>query len=263
MLGRDNLAVYFNMTMFSETSNRLHVSQNNRILKVIRFLIHLILPLIARVEAPGLENLPKSGAYICASNHLGWLDVPLVYFLLDRDDIILIIAEKYEKYAILRWLGRQVEAIFVDRFNADVHALRETMKRLQQGGVFVVAPEGTRSKTHALLEGRMGVSYLAAKSGVPVIPVGATGTEDKAVNSKLLHLKRPHVIVRVGEPFILPPLDKHDREASLHRYTDEIMCRIAALLPPAYRGVYADHPRLHELLRENPTQPQAVENDLG
>lgn len=56
--------------------------------------------------------------------------------------------------------------------------------------------------------------------------------------------------VRIGKPFVLPPLDTHDRAASLRQQADEVMCRIAVLLPPEYRGLYADHPLLAALLTE-------------
>jgi 1-acyl-sn-glycerol-3-phosphate acyltransferase len=59
--------------------------------------------------------------------------------------------------------------------------------------------------------------------------------------------------VRIGQPFILPPLQGQDRDAALQEYTDEIMCRIAVLLPPDYRGVYADHPRLRQLVEYHPS----------
>jgi 1-acyl-sn-glycerol-3-phosphate acyltransferase len=64
----------------------------------------------------------------------------------------------------------------------------------------------------------------------------------------LLRLRRQRVDIAIGRLFALPPLDPDDRAASLRRNTDEIMCRLAALLPPSYRGHYADHPRLRELL---------------
>ncbi len=60
--------------------------------------------------------------------------------------------------------------------------------------------------------------------------------------------RRLDITIRVGEPFELPPLDRKNRDASLQANTDEIMCQIAALLPPKYRGVYADYPRVQELL---------------
>jgi 1-acyl-sn-glycerol-3-phosphate acyltransferase len=215
---------------------------------LIRFLIRLLAPVVMRLEVFGKENLPASGAYIAVANHLGVLDSLLVYYLLERQDIILIIAEKHTRYAFTRWLVRSLDAIYIDRFNADMAVMREVLRRLRKGGVLVIAPEGTRSQTGALLEGRQGASFLAAKTGVPIIPVGATGTQDRLLLANLKRLRRTPVTVRIGESFQLPPLSKQDRDAALLADTTEIMCRIAVLLPPEYRGFYADHPRLHELL---------------
>ena len=215
---------------------------------LIRFLIRLLAPVVMRLEVFGKENLPASGAYIAVANHLGVLDSLLVYYLLERQDIILIIAEKHTRYAFTRWVVRSLDAIYIDRFNADMAVMREVLRRLRKGGVLVIAPEGTRSQTGALLEGRQGASFLAAKTGVPIIPVGATGTQDRLLLANLKRLRRTPVTVCIGESFQLPPLSKQDRDAALLADTTEIMCRIAALLPPEYRGFYADHPRLHELL---------------
>jgi 1-acyl-sn-glycerol-3-phosphate acyltransferase len=146
-----------------------------------------------------------------------------------------------------------MDAIWVDRFGADFRALREMLNRLQRGGVLAIAPEGTRSQNGALIEGRPGVSYLAAKAGVPILPVAATGTQDALVEEQLSRFRKTHITVRIGQPFILPPLQSQDRDAVLQGYTDEIMCRIAALLPPDYRGVYADHPRLKQLTEYHPS----------
>jgi len=220
------------------------------IYSLIRFLIRLLVPVVIRLEVIGMEHLPKNGAYIAAANHLGVLDPVLVYYLLDRRDIILIIAEKHSKYALLRWVVRKLDAIYIDRFNADMAVMRQVLKRLRKGGVLVIAPEGTRSRSGTLLEGRQGASFLAAKAGVPVVPVGGTGTEDRVFLANLKRLRRTSATVRVGVPFCLPALPKEDREAHLQADTIEIMCRIAALLPAEYRGVYAGHPRLQELLKQ-------------
>jgi 1-acyl-sn-glycerol-3-phosphate acyltransferase len=146
-----------------------------------------------------------------------------------------------------------MDAIWVDRFGADFRALREMLSRLRRGGVLVIAPEGTRSQNGALIEGRPGVSYLAAKAGVPILPVAATGTQDALVKEQLSRLHKLHITVRIGQAFMLPSIQSHDRDAALQEYTDEIMCRIAALLPPDYRGVYADHPRLKQLTEYHPS----------
>lgn len=216
-----------------------------------RFIIHLIVRLTTRLKLIGLENTPKEGPLIVASNHLGRLDAPLVYIVLDRRDITMMVAEKYKEVAIFRWFVKALDAVWVDRFNADLVAMREALARLKRGGVLVMAPEGTRSPTGALIEARPGASYLAARSGVPILPVAVIGTEDKNVVAHLKRLRRVNVIAHAGKPFTLPPLKSSDREAQLVAATDEIMCRIAALLPYEYRGVYADHPRTAEILLES------------
>lgn len=222
-----------------------------------RFASSLILSfsrLVARIHVEGLENAPAQGAYIAASNHLGRLDAALVFCLLERDDVTMLVAEKYKENPVFRWLVKELDAIWVDRFNADFGAMRAALNRLKEGNVLVLAPEGTRSPTGALIEGRDGSSYLAAKSGVPVVPVAITCSEDWRVVKSLKRLRRAQIYVKVGEPFTLPPLKSKEKEAALKQYTDEIMCRIAALLPPEYRGVYADHPRLAEILAEEKTE---------
>jgi 1-acyl-sn-glycerol-3-phosphate acyltransferase len=216
--------------------------------KIFRFFVRLILLIIARVEIAGFENLP-TGGFVIAANHIGRLDAALAYYVLDRPDIIMVVAEKYEKYAIFRWLVRLTNGMFVDRYNADIHAIRETLRRLQQGQVFTITPEGTRSKSGNLIEARPGAIYLAWKAGVPVLPVALTGTEDGVVVDRLKHFKRLQVHIVAGQPFILPPVKGKDRDAAMQQYTDEVMCRIATLLPIERRGVYADHPRLKELLQ--------------
>ncbi len=217
--------------------------------KIIRFIVRLMFHIIARVELVGWENAPTSKGFVIASNHIGRLDAFLVYYALDRPDIIMLVAEKYKDHAFSRWMASLVDGIFIDRFNPDVRALREAMKRMQSGGVLAVAPEGTRSKSGALIQARPGGIYLAWKAGVPILPVAVTGTRDALVVDRLKHFKRLDIKATVGTAFTLPQEARgKDREALLQEYTDEVMCRIAALLPEEMRGVYAGHPRIKELL---------------
>jgi 1-acyl-sn-glycerol-3-phosphate acyltransferase len=217
--------------------------------KIFRFFVRFCLGLIARVETIGIENMP-SGGFVIAANHIGRLDAALGYYVLDRPDIIIVVAEKYAKYAIFRWLVKLTNGMFVDRYNADIHAIRETLRRLQQGQIFTITPEGTRSKSGNLQEARPGAIYLAWKAGVPVVPVALTGTEDAVVVERLKHFKRLEIKITAGQPFSMPQeLQGQGRETAMQKYTDEVMCRIAALLPAERRGVYAEHPRLKELLK--------------
>lgn len=216
--------------------------------KSTRYLVRAVIHLIAQFEVIGLENIPKTGATLAVSNHLGRLDAMMPYTFSDRLDITMLIAEKYYANPIFRFLGRQLDGVFIDRFNADVGALREAFSRLKRGSLLVMAPEGTRSPTEGLIEGKPGSGYLAAKAGVPIVPVGITGTEDRLVVQHLRHLRRIPIRAKVGKTFTLPPFDNKHREEAVQHATEEIMCQIAALIPPHNRGIYADHPRLAELL---------------
>jgi 1-acyl-sn-glycerol-3-phosphate acyltransferase len=217
--------------------------------RIFRFIIRLLLRLLGSVEVVGFDNVPASGGFIIAANHIGRIDAAIAYYILDRPDVIMVVAEKYQKYAFYRWLTRLVNGMFIDRQNADIRAIRATLRRLQQGGILAITPEGTRSKTGNLLEAKPGAIYLAWKAGVPVLPVALTGCEDAVVVDRLKHFKRLRIRVVAGEFFTLPQEVKgRDRDAVMQQYTDEVMCRIAALLPEERRGFYADHPRLKELL---------------
>jgi 1-acyl-sn-glycerol-3-phosphate acyltransferase len=218
--------------------------------RIARFLNRLLLDAIINLELINLDEAPREGALIVAGNHLGVLDALLVYYVVDRRDYIVMLAEYHNQYAYRRWLAKIVGAIFVDRYQADFAALREVLRRLNEGGVLIIAPEGTRSKTRGLLPGQPGTAYLAAKTGVPVLPVSIVGTEDRLILSNLKRLKRTPVKVNFGEPITFQPVSRQGREETLQGYTLEIMCQIAALLPVEYRGVYADHPRLKEILDE-------------
>ena len=217
---------------------------------IFRFVVRLILNIIARIEMVGFDNLPTSRGYVIAVNHIGRLDAALPYYILDRPDIIVIVAEKYKKYAFTRWLTKVINGIFIDRYNADVGALRQTLRRLQNGGILTMAPEGTRSKSGNLIEAKPGGIFLAWKAGVPILPAAITGTEDAVVKDRLKHFRKLDIKAVAGQPFTLPPVKGKDRDAAMQAYTDEVMCRIAALLPEERRGVYAEHPRLKELLAQ-------------
>ncbi len=217
--------------------------------KLARFLINLFMALAARIELHSAEPISDlRGSFVVASNHIGRLDAILIYKFIPRDDIIMLVAEKYREIPLARWFVKQLDAIWIERFSADFSALRHTLNRLNKGGVLVLAPEGTRSPTATLQKAWPGASYLAAKAGAPILPVALVGCEDAKFFPNLKRLRRTRVDIYAGQPFTLPPVPLQNRDAALEQDTDEIMCRIAALLPPSYRGYYADHPRLKELL---------------
>jgi 1-acyl-sn-glycerol-3-phosphate acyltransferase len=215
-----------------------------------RSIVRFIMGMIADVELVGEENLPQ-GNVLVAANHLGRLDTAALLCVVDREDIIMAVAEKYKDHFLFGAIGRAVNAIWLNRFEADFAALREILVRMEKGGLMVIAPEGTRSKTEALQPGKMGAAFLASKSGYPILPVALTGTEDRGVVENLKRFRRLKIKIVAGKPFYIDVPRGKGREEALRQATDEIMCQIAAMLPEKYRGVYADALRTQELLKKN------------
>ncbi|MBI5823658.1 MAG: 1-acyl-sn-glycerol-3-phosphate acyltransferase [Chloroflexi bacterium] len=218
--------------------------------KFLGWLIHAVLKLLVKVEAIGYENLPEKGGFVIAVNHLGFLDAPMAFYALDDLNIFIPVAEKWAENPILKWLGKHLDAIFVDRFNPDLKAMREMIKRMENGQNLIIAPEGTRARDEKMAQGKPGVAYLASKMQWPIVPVAIAGTEDRLVKNSLKKFKRAPVRLVAGKAFTLPPFPKENRDEKLQEYTDEIMCRIAVMLPEKNRGYYAEHPRLRELLKD-------------
>jgi 1-acyl-sn-glycerol-3-phosphate acyltransferase len=212
----------------------------------IRKTIAYLLGWMARLEVRGAENIPAQGACILAINHLSILDPAIVFSLLMRRDATALVADKHRRNPFLRWIVDQVGGIWIDRERADFSALKQALGYLRRGGMLGIAPEGTRSRVNHLIQAKPGVAFLAADGQTAILPIAIAGSEK--IMRSLLRLRRARVTVIIGQPFYLPPLDRRDRDGWLARGTDEIMCRIAALLPAEYRGVYAGHPRLAELL---------------
>ena len=129
------------------------------------------------------------------------------------------------------------DAIYVTRNQPDEEPMRRALTVLESGGMLALAPEGRRNRG-GLGPGRTGAAYLAVRGHVPIVPLVAWGQE--RWRDRWKSLRRIQIHVRAGEPFRLPegPASPPD----LIRHTADIMHRLAALLPPVYRGAYRDPP---------------------
>jgi 1-acyl-sn-glycerol-3-phosphate acyltransferase len=215
-------------------------------LEPVRFLVRTL----TKFKVENQSRIPSTGGVLITTNHLSRLDTPILLAITDREDLVAIIAKKYQEKPFFKWVLEKVGTmVWMDRTTTDFAAMRDALNQLRQGAIVGIAPEGTRSREfRGLLEGKPGAALMASRASVPIVPVGIIGSEK--INAHFLKLKRPPVTVRVGEAYMLPEMDQDDRQGWLARNTDEIMCRIAALLPAEYRGFYKDHPRLKELLAE-------------
>jgi 1-acyl-sn-glycerol-3-phosphate acyltransferase len=200
------------------------------------------------VELEGVENVPASGGCILTTNHLSRMDTPLLMIAVNRDDMCALVADKYRLNPLFSLIVRSTNSIWINREIADHTAMRAALAHLRTGGLLGIAPEGTRSQVGTMLEAKSGTVLLADRADVPIVPVGITGTED--CMAKLGRFQRPTVRARFGKPYHLAPIDRATREESTRRNTDEVMCRIAALIPEKYHGFYQGHPRIQEILKE-------------
>jgi 1-acyl-sn-glycerol-3-phosphate acyltransferase len=220
----------------------------------LRFCARKILPLIADIEVHGDVSKLPMGGYMLASNHLGRLDSLVVYYVVENDDLIHPLTDKYKKYWYGRLAGRIFNVTWLTRGEADLSAIKEFISRLKGGAVMIIAPEGTRSKTASLLKAEPGAIYIASTANVGIIPVALTGTEDADVVARLKKFKRLKITITAGEEMYYPPNIKAvkgaERDTLLQNSVDELFCRIAAMLPESYRGYYKDFPLTKELLKK-------------
>ena len=196
---------------------------------------------LADVEVSGGHHVPPRGPLIVVSNHLNSVDPVLLAIFLSRPIHFLTKVELF-RIPVIGTLTDWYGGVPLRRGELDRGAIDRTLALLKQGEAVGIFPEGTRSRTGGLQPTKAGLSLIAARSGAPLLPVGITGSEQ----ARGLSIVRDHprIRIRIGEAFTLPVR----RGRSGHReFTDEVMIRIARLLPPEYRGVYRDHPEVARL----------------
>lgn len=200
----------------------------------LRWIIPRLLPLLIDLDVVNRTGFPAP-PYILVTNHLSIFDLPVI-FVTCPHRVHAFAAVKHRSNPFYAALLSAVGVIWVQRGEVDRRALREALQLLEDGNVLGMAPEGTRSRdSYTLLEGKAGPAYLATRADVPLLPIGLAGTEH--VKENLPRLRRTEVRMVVGEPFRLPESGRV-RTPQLREYTDLIMRRIAALIPPQYRGIY-------------------------
>jgi 1-acyl-sn-glycerol-3-phosphate acyltransferase len=190
---------------------------------------------LVRLEVCGLEHLPAEGPFILAANHLHALD-PAIGLLLVPRRVVGVAKDRWSRPPFGWLLGAMGDLIYVGRTRRG--ALAQSIEVLRSGAVLAILPEGTRSRTRALLPAQRGVAMVATRAPAPIVPAAAYGQERALEWWR--RLRRVPVRVRVGPPIVLPA-GAHSRER-LEACTEEVMRAIAAMLPPEYRGVYGGPP---------------------
>jgi 1-acyl-sn-glycerol-3-phosphate acyltransferase len=187
-----------------------------------------------RLRVVGLENLPP-GPLIIAGNHLSSLDTILLGGNAPGANYAMAKRELFAPPPIA-WMWGGCNVFPVDRHTADRWALRTAIEVLQRGGRLILWVEGTRTETPGMRPAEPGVGFLLRRVPCDVLPVAVWGSEKVLVKGRRLPRRAP-VTLRFGRPFT-PDLTGAGRDNQA--VADQVGAHIAALLPPEYRGVYAE-----------------------
>ncbi|CAI9411157.1 lysophospholipid acyltransferase family protein [Nocardioides sp. T2.26MG-1] len=214
--------------------------------------LHTVVPPVAkavwRPRVIGLENVPRTGPVILASNHLSFADSLVIPIVAPRKVAFLAKSDYFAGGGLKGTLQKAwfegMGMLPVDRDNtlAALASLDTALEVLSRGEAFGIYPEGTRSRDGRLYRGRTGVAHLALTAGAPVVPVGLTGTERlQPVGSRLPRIVP--VTVRFGAPIhVTGRYDGVPAGRARREVTDEIMTAIQALTGQEEAGVYNARP---------------------
>lgn len=218
--------------------------------RVLYGVLHRIVPPLLRAiwrpHVIGLENVPRSGPLILASNHQSFIDSVVIPAVAPRPVNFLAKSDYFEGRGIK---GRLVKEWFVtfgampvdrDDSRAAIASLDTALGVLAEGGAFGIYPEGTRSRDGRLYRGRTGVAQLALTSGAPIVPVGLIGTDRlQPVGSNRPRLVR--ITVKFGEPIdVRGRYDGVPPGKARREITDAVMDAIQKLTGQQAAGVYND-----------------------
>lgn len=205
----------------------------------VKILAKIMIPTFGRFEVVGVENIPKAGAIIIAPNHIGWADPPMLFLAIRRKLQFMAKAELFTN-SLASWFLSSVHVFPVPK-DRSTDAVSWAISQLNQRSAIVLFPEGTRNPS-GLKQASSGVAYLAYKTGAEIIPIGITGTE-KMHNPIRLFFPLCKIRIVIGKPFTVPKLNnKNARRQELNAWTDNLMGKIAELLPAEYQGNYAKNP---------------------
>jgi 1-acyl-sn-glycerol-3-phosphate acyltransferase len=206
--------------------------------RLVNLAVRVYTHLVCRIDAPDLDKVPMQGPLIVIANHTGQIEVPLLFAHLQPRPITgWAKVETWDNW-FLNLIFDLWGAIPIRRGEADMSALRKGLQALKEGFIFAVAPEGTRNMTGKLLRAHPGAVIIALHSGVPVLPIAHWGGENYFRNLKRFRQTDFHI--RVGESFRLNTEGVKITAQVRQQIADEMMYRLAALMPEEYRGEYSN-----------------------
>ncbi|NOY07287.1 MAG: 1-acyl-sn-glycerol-3-phosphate acyltransferase [Spirochaetes bacterium] len=205
---------------------------------IVNSSIKTFIGITCRIDKDELKQVPEKGPLILVSNHISSLEVPLFYTFLQPRKILGFAKSEFWDNPLSSFLFNMWKAIPIHRGTVDLKAFRLAYKALEEEYILAVAPEGTRSWNGQLQRAQPGVVMMALHSNIPILPLAHHGGEKFKQNLPRFHRTDFHI--RIGRRFKLDAGGVRVTTAIRQQMADEIMFQVAALLPPEYRGYYAD-----------------------
>jgi 1-acyl-sn-glycerol-3-phosphate acyltransferase len=151
-------------------------AEMSRVYGLFHYLSVVVYDMFFRGEVIGTEYLPKTGAFLIASNHASHLDPPIVGSFVQRQ-VCFFARKSLWKPGIAAWWLDAVGTIPVDRDGGqDVGAIKRVLRALANDKVLILFPEGTRSLDGALQTPKPGVGMIVCRTQVPVVPARIFGS---------------------------------------------------------------------------------------
>lgn len=214
---------------------------------MINSLLRTFFRLFFRIDRSELAKVPQAGPLLMMVNHTSNLEGPMLYAFLQPRPLHALAKQELWEQKFMAYLMNMWKSIPVDRQNMGRSTMDACFKVLEDRHILAIAPEGTRSKDGNLQEGKGGVAFIAHKKDVPMIPVAVMGFPSFSKNIK--RLRRTVITIKVGEVFEIVQkggrIDADTRQA----LADEIMMRLAIMMPHEMRGHYKDKDIVFTLTR--------------
>ncbi len=199
-----------------------------------------------RWSIEGLENLPaRPQGFVLAINHMHWTDIHILGSSLPLSHRPWWLA-KVELFnnRFASWWFREMQVIPIRRGKRDMAAMEACEVALKQGAALIIFPEGHRTTTGGLQEAKSGVVRLSTRSACPIVPVAIWGTEHSLGGAML----RKPIHVRFGKPYYPDVQGTHIPPDKMAVLTEEVMLKIAEMMPEQYWGYYRE--RMHARMLE-------------
>lgn len=142
---------------------------------IIKLFLNIFFSIYFRVEKHGEQNLPE-GAYILAPKHLSNWDPPLIVAKTKRNDVFILAKQELFVNRFVRFLAKETKVLPIKRGTHDTTAIKQSIKVLKKGNIFIIFPEGTRNGIEKNGKIHSGAVIMANMAKVPIIPVGIQAT---------------------------------------------------------------------------------------